>query len=79
VAVKSCGLPTTSQVVEEQVVLFPVRVGGKNGYIDKTGKILIKPQFDYAWPFFEGLAVVKIGDRLGYIDKTGEFIWEPAE
>ncbi len=30
---------------------------------------VIKPQFDGAWPFSEGLAAVKIGDKYGYISK----------
>ena len=34
----------------------------------------IKPQFDDAMPFSEGLARVAIGDRWGYIDKSGEYV-----
>ena len=30
---------------------------------------VIKPQFDDAWSFSEGLAPVKIGDKYGYISK----------
>ncbi len=56
--------------------LFCVNVNGKYGYIDKTGKYVINPQFDYAGSFSEGLAVVEIGGKWGYIDKTGKFIWE---
>lgn len=28
-----------------------VDIGGKKGYIDKTGKVVIAPQFSYAYPF----------------------------
>ena len=31
--------------------LAVVRIDGKYGYIDKTGKIIIKPQFDFAHDF----------------------------
>jgi hypothetical protein len=31
--------------------LAAVKIGGKWGYIDKTGKIVIKPQFDEAGDF----------------------------
>lgn len=31
---------------------------------------VIKPQFDGAWSFSEGLARVKIGDKWGYINKA---------
>ena len=44
---------------------------GKYGYIDKTGQMIITPQFDYADAFSEGLTRVGIGDanagKWGYI------------
>ena len=47
----------------------------------KTGTYVINPQFDDAYPFSEGLAVVRIGDyetgKLGFIDKTGAFVINP--
>lgn len=48
------------------------------GYIDKSGKWIIKPQFSYAEDFSEGLAAAALdyGDR-GYIDKTGKFVIAP--
>jgi KWG Leptospira. len=36
-----------------------VKKSGKFGYIDKTGKVVIEPVFDYAESFSEGLARVK--------------------
>jgi hypothetical protein len=53
---------------------FPVRVQGKWGYIDRTGKLVIAPQFDAANPFSDGLAAVKSGTRWGYIDTTGKLV-----
>jgi hypothetical protein len=50
----------------------------KTGFIDKTGKIIINPQFDDAWGFREGLAKVWIGKKLGYVDKTGKYVWNPT-
>lgn len=46
--------------------LYVVNVNGKYGYIDKTGKIIITPQFDEAYPFSEGLASVKIGGKIAH-------------
>jgi hypothetical protein len=46
----------------------------KTGFIDKTGKLVIKPQFDSAFPFSEGLAKVRIGDKAGFIDRTGKIV-----
>jgi len=47
------------------------------GYIDKTGKTVIEPQFDDARNFQEELARVKINKKWGYIDKTGKMVIEP--
>jgi hypothetical protein len=57
--------------------LFLVRKDGKYGYIDKTGKIVIPPQYANAERFFEGLAAVKIGGKWGFIDKTGTLVIPP--
>lgn len=60
-----------------------VNVADKFGFIDKNGKYIIKPQFDYASSFKEGLAVVgkynknsdlssNLSDMIfGFIDKEG--------
>ena len=47
------------------------------GYIDRTGKIVISPQFDDAWSFSGGLAEVKVAKKWGYIDRTGEIAIKP--
>jgi hypothetical protein len=44
--------------------------GGKYGYIDKSGKIIIKPKFYSANPFFCGWA--RVDD--GYINKSGSYM-----
>ena len=46
-----------------------VEVGGKRGYVDKTGKYAISPQFDSASPFTEGLAPVRVGGKWGFVRK----------
>jgi hypothetical protein len=69
---------------------LPIQHDGKWGYIDRSGEIVIKPQFDSAEPFAEGLALVrypprkkplKPGDKtpelvegIGYIDQTGKIV-----
>jgi hypothetical protein len=60
--------------------LFPVIQGGKWGYIDKSGKIVIKPQFDAAYPFYDGIAKVMTGkwfenEKWSYIDTGGKPIF----
>ena len=56
-----------------------MKLNGKNGFIDSTGKIVIAPRFSRAcWvsDFSEGLAAVYLSDNSdgGYIDSTGQFI-----
>src|SRR5262245_32107903 len=60
--------------------LYVVIVNDRRGYIDRTGKIVIKPQFDGATDFSEGLAVVAVhegGYKEGYIDETGKMVIPP--
>jgi len=57
--------------------LFVVIVDDKRGYIDKTGKIVIQPQWGGAGDFSEGLAKVATyedGYAEGYIDTTGKVV-----
>jgi hypothetical protein len=61
--------------------LAMIQIGGKTGYIDKTGKVTIPPEFTYGYPFSEGLAAATKSasgdDGWGYIDKTGRWVIEP--
>lgn len=45
---------------------------GHFGYIDKTGKTIIAPKFEAAFPFKDGHALVYDGKFWSFIDKTGE-------
>ena len=49
---------------------FPMVVDGKYGYMDRTGSV-VKPQFDSAASFSDGLALVKTGGSYRYIDASG--------
>jgi hypothetical protein len=57
--------------------LYPVMSGGKYGYIDKSAKVAIPPQFDRAGLFAEGMAAVAVGNRWGYIDRSGKLAIPP--
>lgn len=70
--------------------LLPIQQGGKWGYINRSGEVVIKPQFDSAEPFAEGLALVRYPPRkkplkpgektaellegMGFIDHTGRVV-----
>lgn len=60
--------------------MAPVRLGEKWGYIDKSGRVRITPQFDEAWPFSGGIARVRQGGLtglFGYIDTQGRYVVPP--
>lgn len=49
------------------------------GYIDlSSGEYLVKPKYEEAYDFSEGLACVSLGYSYGYIDKSGEFVIDPV-
>jgi len=72
--------------------LFRILENKKIGFADSaTGKVVIKPQFDCAWPFENGVAEVStdcktrsdgehsrwVSDNWYYIDKNGKRIEKP--
>ena len=61
----------------ESKALFPVEKGGKFGFIDRTGKVVIPLQFDSANDFHEGLALVTSNRKTMFIDTTGKTVITP--
>jgi hypothetical protein len=57
--------------------LFKVESEDKIGYINATGKEIIKPKFRNGFDFNEGLAPVRLNGYFGFIDSEGKFIIEP--
>lgn len=57
--------------------LATARLGGKWGYINKTGQWAIPCQYDKALPFQEHLAAIAIDDKYGYIDRSGNMVVQP--
>jgi hypothetical protein len=70
--------------------LYPVRVNGKTGFIDGTGRLVIRPQFggSYLWMggvFSDGMARITVSTqerpgyccRFGYINAEGEVVVKP--
>jgi hypothetical protein len=54
-------VPASANPLASSQKLFSVTVGGKQGYIDKTGKLVVNPQYDSVSDFSEGLAMVCVG------------------
>jgi transketolase C-terminal domain/subunit len=51
-----------------------VEKGGKYGYINRSGKIVIPIDYDYAYDFSSGWAEVVKEGRSIYIDRTGKCV-----
>src|SRR5580704_3248897 len=50
------------------------KIGNKYGFIDRSGNLIIAPQFDLAFHFSEGLAAVRVGKNWCYVHKTGKMV-----
>ena len=57
--------------------LYPISSGGKWGYVNVNGKMVIDPQYDLAYGFYEELAAVVKDNKMGYINNKGEYVIEP--
>ncbi|MBC7883358.1 MAG: WG repeat-containing protein [Anaerolineae bacterium] len=44
------------------------------GYADKSGRIVIPPQYEEGGDFKEGLAAVKLNGKYGFIDRSGKLV-----
>lgn len=51
--------------------LYPIRIGGQQGFMDIHGDVAIEPRFSKVYPFAEGLAAAQEGALWGFIDEAG--------
>jgi len=56
-------------------LLFPVKQEGKFGYIDRSGRVIIQPQYEHAGRFAEGRALVRIQSKPHFIDGAGKVLF----
>ena len=66
------GIEIEETTPKKERPLFRVQSGGKFGYIDSAGHIAIKPQFDDARAFSEGMAAVRVGSCLASTTFAGQ-------
>jgi len=52
--------------------LFMIIYDGKCGYVNSSLQEIVKPKYNWASSFSEGLAAVKINDKWGYINTEGQ-------
>jgi hypothetical protein len=58
-------------------VLFPISVREKHGAINRTGEVVIPPEYDEPIAMREGLVRVRKGPRVAYLDASGKRVIEP--
>ena len=59
--------------------LMPVSQNGQYGYINEQADWILPPQWDYAWDFENGLALVEKDGKLAYIDHDGAAVWQEKQ
>jgi WG containing repeat len=65
--------PSANRKTLDVPPLYPVRLNGQFGYMNRTGKIAVTPQFQRAWDFHNGMARVDSAtDGHGIIDAVGK-------
>lgn len=68
--------PLKNSILKElelnKLVVYPYAKEDFTGFIDEAGKIIIKPMYDAATDFYEGLAVVNKNDTVFFINKNNE-------
>ena len=45
------------------------------GFVDKFGEIVISIKYEFAGPFYYGLARVRLNGKYGFINKLGEEVF----
>ncbi len=61
-------------VVTYSQEIYPCIKGGKWGFCDEAGNVIIPYQYDTTDMFHEGLAKVRLNDKYGHINQKGEIV-----
>lgn len=68
--------PNLSADLSEGLVSF--KKGQSWGACDRSGRVVIAPQFESLFGFYDGLAAAAQGGKFGFIDRTGHWVIKPA-
>ncbi len=74
---------TMGELVFEQFLIFkegtmPVKSGGKWGYMNHSGRLVIPAKFEEALPTVNGLSYVKENNLWGILRKNGSWLVKPV-
>ena len=63
----------------EEVKYYPYQAENKKwGYVDENMNVVIKPKFENATAFSEGIGLVEEDNKYRYISKDGDYIFDNA-
>lgn len=65
-------IPVFSSKSDTDILIPQKGTNGKWGYVDTDGNFRIKPNYEAAFEFKEGLALVSLYKKFGYIDPYGK-------
>jgi hypothetical protein len=65
---------TVSVENKRNAVLYPIKQNNRFGYINRSGKVVIRPRFEEVTAFSENLAAVKRKGKWGFIDTHGRTV-----
>jgi hypothetical protein len=66
-----------SSTLHAQLNPFYSSEKGKYGYRDASDKVVVKPVFELAYPFEEGMAAMRVAGKYGYLDESGKVVVAP--
>src|SRR5262249_540941 len=82
----SCGTSPQSKAMIDAVReanastrLFRIFKDKKFGFIDRSGKVVIEPQFEWVEDFSEDVALVSLSGTKEFIDQTGKVVLVPKD
>ena len=70
-------LMMVGQLLYAQLKPFYSNLNDKYGYKDATGKVVVAPKYDLAYPFAEGRAAFRLAGKYGYLDESGKEVVAP--
>ncbi|MDR2207832.1 MAG: WG repeat-containing protein [Azoarcus sp.] len=72
------GFPVFGSPEKEEASLQYLKIGGRCGYINAKGEMVIAPRFEFAGDFSaNGLARIQENGKYGYINAKGEIVIAP--
>jgi hypothetical protein len=73
VPIQPSGIEVAARKAGDAIIPSCSFAGGRCGYVDRDGKIVIEPQFDSVERFRDGRAIVVADGLYGAIDQAGRF------